>query len=176
MKAKTSDQQFKSHKIYRWIALFVKLGSLPLLQLVFIKLTKPMTLPISGGQSTVGQFLALFISLTLYFSIIFILNRKFNFHSKTDLKKCIAVYVLVAIILFSIELIYANPFKNYFYSLTKLGLKDGATVASFGTVKNIWAFMGISLGVTLIFSTISKNVIFLLFKKVLTKDEVLARI
>lgn len=171
-----TDKQFKSHKIYRWIALFVKLISLPLLQLVFIKLTRPVTLPISGGQSSLGHFLALLISLILYYSIIFTLNRKFNFQCKTDLKKSIAIYILVALFLFSIELIYANPIKNYLYNLTKLGLKDGATVASFKTVNNVWAFMGINLGVTLIFSTISKNIIFLLFKKVLTKDSVLAKI
>ncbi len=174
--ANKNDKQFKSHKIYRWIALFVKLISLPLLNLAFIGLTRPMTLPISQGQSTLGHFLALLISLILYFSIIFILNRKFNFYCKTDLKKSIAVYVLVALFLFSIELIYANPLKNYIYKLTKLGLKDGATVASFATVNNIWAYLGINLGVTLLFSTISKNVIFLLFKKVLTKDNVLAKI
>lgn len=175
-KRKTNEQQFKSHKIYRWIALFVKLISLPIFQLLFIKLTRPVTLPISHGQSSLGAFLALLISLILYFSIIFILNWKFNFHCNTDLKKSIAVYILVAIFLFSLELLYANPLKNYLYNLTPLGLKDPSLPASFKNVNNVAAFMGISLGVTLLFSTISKNVIFLLFKKVLSKDEVLARI
>jgi len=174
--ATRSEQQYKSLKFSRWVALFIKIITLPILQVVFVGLKKPMILPITKGESTQGQFLALFITLIIYYGVIFVINRNINFKQKTDLKKSLAVYILVVLILFTLEQMYANPVRNALYNLTPFGLKDPSAIASIANAKNQWVYLGISLGVTLAISLITKRITFWLFKYVLSNQKRLDQI
>lgn len=172
MAKKPKDKRFKHHKIYRWIALFAKLLAGPLFTFLFSSLT----MPLPYGYQTLGTFLSTTLTLVVYYGIIFVLNRYKNFEERPPLGKPLAVYILVIIILMTLESMYAGVIQNILYDLTGLGLKAGETVISISTVNNQLIYSLLGTGVHFIFGYITGILIFVLFKRVLTKEEVLEKI
>ena len=170
-KYKKPKSQFKHHKGYRWIALFAKLLAGPLFTYAFSSLTAPWY-----GNQTLGTFLSTTLTLVVYYGIIFGLNRHRNFEDKPPLAKPLAVYILVILILMSLESTYSGIIQNFFYDLTHLGLKAGETIISVKTVMNPLAYNLIGMGVHFVFGYITGILIFVLFKFVLSKQEVLEKI
>lgn len=163
------DSQFKHHKNYRWIALFAKLIAGPLFTFLFQRITILMP----SSQQTVGTFLSTTLTLVVYYGIIFLLNRYRNFEERPPIGKTIAVYTLVIIILMGLESTYAGRIQNLLYYITNLGY-DG--IISAATVKSPLVYYLLGLGVHFVFGYITGVLLFVLFKKVLSKEEVLEKI
>ena len=162
--------QFKHHKGYRWIALFAKLLAGPLFTYLFADLVIKM--PYS--QQTLGTFLSTTLTLVVYYGIIFTLNRYRNFEEKPPLAKALAVYILVVLIFMTLESMYAGWIQNYLYYITGFGYRNAIISAS--TVVNPTVYYLIGLLVHFVFGYITGILLFVLFKRVLSKEEVLAKI
>lgn len=165
---------YKRHKIYRWIALFAKIISIPLLQFAFHNTTGTITLPFTGTQSR-SAFLSTLCALIIYYSIVFILNRKMNFKSQTSLAKSIAVYTIVVIILVTLEAVYASPLQNILYR-DVLHLPFSGEVVSAGTVEVPLAYLCLGFAIQLGFSFITGIILFNLFRSVLNRQDRLDQI
>ncbi|MCQ2796259.1 MAG: hypothetical protein MJ213_02970 [Bacilli bacterium] len=164
--------QFKHHKGYRWIALFAKLLAGPLFAYAFSGITYPMPY----GHQTIGTFLSTTLTLVVYYGIIFVLNRHRNFEEKPPLGKPLAVYILVILNLMSIESAFSGVIQNFFYNITGFGLINPNEVISIANVNNKLVYNLIGMGVHFVFGYITGILIFVLFKHVLSKEEVLAKI
>lgn len=169
---KKPESQFKHHKGYRWIALFAKLLAGPLFTYMF----SGLTIHLRYSNQTLGTFLSTTLTLVVYYGIIFVLNRHRNFEEKPPLGKTLAVYILVIIILMGIESTYSGTIQNFFYRVTNIGLLPGETIISVATVKDPLIYNLIGLGVHFVFGYITGILIFVLFKYVLSREEVLAKI
>lgn len=171
-KYKKPKSQFKHHKGYRWIALFAKLLAGPLFAYLFQSIVTPMPY----GHQTIGTFLSTTLTLVVYYGIIFALNRHLNFEEKPPLAKPLAVYILVILILMSIESAFSGAIQNFFYNVTGIGLIPGETVPSVTTVNDPLIYNLIGTGVHFVFGYITGILIYILFKHVLSREEVLAKI
>lgn len=168
----SKDKQFKHHKLYRWIALFAKLLAGPLFTYLFQRLTNPMPY----GYQSIGTFLSTTLTLVVYYGIIFSLNRHLNFEEKPPLGKPLAVYILVILIFMSLESTFSGVIQNFFYNVTGLGLIDPNKVISISNVNSPLAYNLIGMAVHFVFGYITGILIFVLFKFVLSKQEVLEKI
>lgn len=171
-KYKKSKSQFKHHKGYRWIALFAKLLAGPLFAYLFQSIVTPMPY----GYQTIGTFLSTTLTLVVYYGIIFALNRHLNFEEKPPLAKPLAVYILLILILMSIESAFSGVIQNFFYKVTGFGLIDPEGIICISNVKNQLVYSLIGTGVHFVFGYITGILIFILFKHVLSREEVLAKI
>ena len=167
--AKQKDKQFKHHKIYRWIALFAKLLAGPLFTYVFSSLTILMP----SQNQTVGTFLSTTLTLVVYYGIIFCLNRYKNFEERPPIAKPLAVYILVVIIFISLESTFSGTIQNSLYYV--MGFKYDKIISA-STVANPGIYYLLGLLVHFIFGYVTGIILFLLFKNVLTKERVLAKI
>lgn len=171
------DSRFKNHKKYRWIALFAKLASVAIFTYVFGRLTMKVTIPGLETQ-TLGTLLTTIGSLVIYYGIIFILNRYRNFRSNTDLGKSIAVYTLVVLILMSLESAYSGVLQNMIYRIAfgPSGIIDVQEAISITNVTHQGLYLLLGFGVHLAFSFVTGIIIYILYKKVLDRQEVLDQI
>ncbi|MCQ2794662.1 MAG: hypothetical protein MJ214_00380 [Bacilli bacterium] len=170
--AKPKNKQFKHHKIYRWIALFAKLLAGPLFAYAFSGIVAPMPY----GHQTIGTFLSTTLTLVVYYGVIFALNRYKNFEERPPIGKPLAVYILVILILMGLESAYAGVIQNELYKITGLGLVDPTLPVSISNASSQLIYNLIGMGVHFVFGYITGILLFVLFKKVLTKEEVLAKI
>ena len=171
MNAKTKVQ-YKRHKIYKWIALFAKIISKPLLELLLAGAIASSLFQRIFGQTS-GTFVATLLSLIIYYAIIFIFNRH-NFDTKGSLFKGVAVYILVVIFLLMIESYCQGRLQNTFYGVI-YHLEDLSNL-NIESAQHPYVYVGLGLGVQLMFSMITGYIIFILYKNVLSNPEVLDKI
>lgn len=170
MNVKTSTQ-FKKHKKYRWIALFIKLALSPILALAFARLT-PVIFPKSS--QTLGSTLATLVTLMIYYGIIFFLNRWRNFKTDNDLYKSVTIYIVVIVFLITIESLTSGTLQNLLYKACHLPYEgESLTIL---TATNKLAYLGFGFLIQFAFGYVTGIILFLLFKYVLSKKQVLEKI
>ncbi|MCQ2752943.1 MAG: hypothetical protein MJ207_02800 [Bacilli bacterium] len=166
----STKKQYKRHKLYRWIALFIKIFSIPSLQYVFYRFKGVIVLPLSHQSMALSAFLSTLTALIIYYGVIFILDRKFNFHSKAPLGKSIRIYAIVVLILLTIESVYSVPLQNMLYRATHFGLKDPSLPIIVSNVKAPLIYLLLGFGVQFAFSLVTSVIIFNLFRFVLNQE------
>lgn len=170
---KENKKHYKKHKHYRWIALIIKLISVPILTYAFSSVVTAIR--IGGNIQTIGTLLTTFFSLVIYYGVIFFLNRNRNFRSNTPLISSLVIYILVVVILVSLETAFSGILQNTIYSVLKIGVKDTSLPISVMNVNNQPVYLLIGLLVHFLFSFITGIIIFNLFDKILDNEKVLGK-
>lgn len=168
---KVTKKKYRHHKLFRWIALFVKILSIPLLQFIFIGFRKEITLPLSHQTMALSAFLSTAVALFIYYTIIFLLDRRFNFHVDNSGSKAFLIYWLVVSVLLVLESVYSTPLQNALYRLTGLGLVSGETVIMLATVTNKLVYLLLGFLVQFLFGLLTSIIVFNLFRFLLGRRD-----